>query len=134
VQILHTNPVKRTSKRTCKVPGKAKASKKKVSLPDSFPEQEQLEWAMTELNFTRKEVENERDKFRDSNEANGRKYSSWPAAWRSWCKSDYCNAGKANLSGRDSNGKPLSSADRANAANLDAFAWAVAEREGRLNG
>jgi hypothetical protein len=49
-----------------------------------------IDWASKEMRWPREASKTEWQRFVDSAEAHDRRYKDWMAAWRSWCRSDFC--------------------------------------------
>lgn len=54
-----------------------------------------VQWAMGELKWRPQDARAEYARFVDSNIANGRTYKDWLAAWRNWCRSEFCVTAKS---------------------------------------
>ena len=66
-----------------------KKRKRATKLPDDWKPKPISQKLKDKLQLTRKEYENEYQKFKDHAAANGRTQVDWQAAWRTWLQSDY---------------------------------------------
>lgn len=65
-------------------PPKRKAPAKACQMPDGWVPSERNIQDAIDRNFSKQEIDNEADRFRDYCQANGKAYKNWDAGWRTW--------------------------------------------------
>lgn len=102
----------------------------KTTIPDGFPSEENIQWAVTEKHLSRLVAESQAQQFRNSAMANDRRYASWDRAWQNWIigglEKGWINNGKQSFNG-NGHAKP-SQSDIDNAAFSKAMAELQRER------